>query len=1404
MNFEGLTHVLSMVLPLSSLQRLKKTMVKLGPDPNETNILGKDARGWLKRLRLELGVGALPGNFLRGLQTPEVAYPLRWRNPRDRNPVPIGQEAGWAPESVWTQRIQKNPLRPSGIELRSSNNISSLVPISGRAYHPIRETLLVEVVLLQRGTNPGKEKEGKEKEGKEKEGKEKRKEETEKEGKEKRKEETEKEGKEKRKEETEKEGKEEKKKNEKKKKKTKQKKKEKKKKRKTKRRKRRRNRKRRKRRKKEKRKEEKEDETEKEGKEEKKKNEKKKKKTKQKKKEKKEKKKKEKKKKKREKKKNEKKKEQKKEKKKKEKKKNGIPEGRRDLGAGGRRWKTEYQRGEEIWAQEEDVGGRNTRGAKRSGRRRKTLEDGIPEGRRDLGAGGRRWKTEYQRGEEIWAQEEDVGRRNTRGAKRSGRRRKTLEDGIPEGRRDLGAGGRRWKTEYQRGEEIWAQEEDVGRRNTRGAKRSGRRRKTLEDGIPEGRRDLGAGGRRWKTEYQRGEEIWAQEEDVGRRNTRGAKRSGRRRKTLEDGIPEGRRDLGAGGRRWKTEYQRGEEIWAQEEDVGRRNTRGAKRSGRRRKTLEDGIPEGRRDLGAGGRRWKTEYQRGEEIWAQEEDVGRRNTRGAKRSGRRRKTLEDGIPEGRRDLGAGGRRWKTEYQRGEEIWAQEEDVGRRNTRGAKRSGRRRKTLEDGIPEGRRDLGAGGRRWKTEYQRGEEIWAQEEDVGRRNTRGAKRSGRRRKTLEDGIPEGRRDLGAGGRRWKTEYQRGEEIWAQEEDVGRRNTRGAKRSGRRRKTLEDGIPEGRRDLGAGGRRWKTEYQRGEEIWAQEEDVGRRNTRGAKRSGRRRKTLEDGIPEGRRDLGAGGRRWKTEYQRGEEIWAQEEDVGRRNTRGAKRSGRRRKTLEDGIPEGRRDLGAGGRRWKTEYQRGEEIWAQEEDVGRRNTRGAKRSGRRRKTLEDGIPEGRRDLGAGGRRWKTEYQRGEEIWAQEEDVGRRNTRGAKRSGRRRKTLEDGIPEGRRDLGAGGRRWKTEYQRGEEIWAQEEDVGRRNTRGAKRSGRRRKTLEDGIPEGRRDLGAGGRRWKTEYQRGEEIWAQEEDVGRRNTRGAKRSGRRRKTLEDGIPEGRRDLGAGGRRWKTEYQRGEEIWAQEEDVGRRNTRGAKRSGRRRKTLEDGIPEGRRDLGAGGRRWKTEYQRGEEIWAQEEDVGRRNTRGAKRSGRRRKTLEDGIPEGRRDLGAGGRRWKTEYQRGEEIWAQEEDVGRRNTRGAKRSGRRRKTLEDGIPEGRRDLGAGGRRWKTEYQRGEEIWAQEEDVGRRNTRGAKRSGRRRKTLEARLALRMSAVNRFSFFYATRKFIIASYRHILRGSDKIGKAYADILKAFFTQIQDRNEWRTLMGEVACDPLGSIKVD
>jgi hypothetical protein len=40
---------------------------------------------------------------------PAALYPLG-KGP----PVPIGQEAGWAPEQVWTQRIEEKSFAPAG------------------------------------------------------------------------------------------------------------------------------------------------------------------------------------------------------------------------------------------------------------------------------------------------------------------------------------------------------------------------------------------------------------------------------------------------------------------------------------------------------------------------------------------------------------------------------------------------------------------------------------------------------------------------------------------------------------------------------------------------------------------------------------------------------------------------------------------------------------------------------------------------------------------------------------------------------------------------------------------------------------------------------------------------------------------------------------------------------------------------------------------------------------------------------------------------------------------------------------------------------------------------------------------------------------------------------------------
>jgi hypothetical protein len=48
-----------------------------------------------------------------------ASRPGRALTPGKGPPVPIGQEAGWAPEPVWTQRLEAKSFVPSGIEPRS-------------------------------------------------------------------------------------------------------------------------------------------------------------------------------------------------------------------------------------------------------------------------------------------------------------------------------------------------------------------------------------------------------------------------------------------------------------------------------------------------------------------------------------------------------------------------------------------------------------------------------------------------------------------------------------------------------------------------------------------------------------------------------------------------------------------------------------------------------------------------------------------------------------------------------------------------------------------------------------------------------------------------------------------------------------------------------------------------------------------------------------------------------------------------------------------------------------------------------------------------------------------------------------------------------------------------------------
>jgi hypothetical protein len=48
-----------------------------------------------------------------------ASRPGRALPPGEEPPVPTVQEAGWAPEPVWTQKAEENSSIPSGIEPRS-------------------------------------------------------------------------------------------------------------------------------------------------------------------------------------------------------------------------------------------------------------------------------------------------------------------------------------------------------------------------------------------------------------------------------------------------------------------------------------------------------------------------------------------------------------------------------------------------------------------------------------------------------------------------------------------------------------------------------------------------------------------------------------------------------------------------------------------------------------------------------------------------------------------------------------------------------------------------------------------------------------------------------------------------------------------------------------------------------------------------------------------------------------------------------------------------------------------------------------------------------------------------------------------------------------------------------------
>jgi hypothetical protein len=74
-------------------------------------------------------IKAVPLHVMEALGAEEVFYSFltstldggEWSASRPAAFTPVGYEAGWASELVWTQRLQENPLPLPGFEIRSSS-----------------------------------------------------------------------------------------------------------------------------------------------------------------------------------------------------------------------------------------------------------------------------------------------------------------------------------------------------------------------------------------------------------------------------------------------------------------------------------------------------------------------------------------------------------------------------------------------------------------------------------------------------------------------------------------------------------------------------------------------------------------------------------------------------------------------------------------------------------------------------------------------------------------------------------------------------------------------------------------------------------------------------------------------------------------------------------------------------------------------------------------------------------------------------------------------------------------------------------------------------------------------------------------------------------------------------------
>jgi hypothetical protein len=67
----------------------------------------------------------------------ESIMPRPCFTPRERTPVPIGQEAGWAPELVWTQKLEEKSFR----QCQRSNPYHLVIQSVVRHYNEIHRLL---------------------------------------------------------------------------------------------------------------------------------------------------------------------------------------------------------------------------------------------------------------------------------------------------------------------------------------------------------------------------------------------------------------------------------------------------------------------------------------------------------------------------------------------------------------------------------------------------------------------------------------------------------------------------------------------------------------------------------------------------------------------------------------------------------------------------------------------------------------------------------------------------------------------------------------------------------------------------------------------------------------------------------------------------------------------------------------------------------------------------------------------------------------------------------------------------------------------------------------------------------------------------------------------------------------